>query len=231
MFNAQVRRVLAAAFAGTMVWGPPAPQTERHDKDSWSTKQYVQIRIFNLAHVAKRDLFRAEGEVSRIFAGAEIEVNWAEGGLDDTASLVTDFSANNSSPAGCKAAGYGHELRLQLLAHAPPGVSPQTLGYSLPCAAFGIDSTIFIDSCEGVTYQVPASFSKVLAYAMAHELGHVLLRSSEHTQTGLMRAQWDKTAWRRAMVRGIPIDGEQARRMRTELARMQSLPAKKLPGK
>jgi hypothetical protein len=46
-----------------------------------------------------------------------------------------------------------------------------------------------------------------------------------------MRAQWDKTAWRRAMVRGIPIDGEQARRMRTELARMQSLPAKKLPGK
>ena len=223
MFKAKVQFVLAAAFASVCVPVSLGSQTHLQDRDSASTKQQVQIRIFNLARVPRRDLSRAEREVTRIFAEAEMEVNWAEGALDDSASLITDFSANNSSPAGCKVASHARELRLQLLPYAPHGIAMGTLGFSLPCAAFGIDSTIFIDNCEGVTYQTPASFSKVLAYAMAHELGHVLLRSSEHTQTGLMRARWDKAAWLHASVRGIPIDREQARRMRVELSRMESL--------
>lgn len=230
MFKAEIGLVLAAALASTLVSPSLASQTERDDRGLASTKQQVRIRVFNFAHVPKRDLSRAEGEVIRIFAEAEMEVNWVEGALDDSASVITDFSANNSSSAGCKVASDRRELRLQLLPHAPPGIAAQTLGFSLPCAAFGIDSTIFIDRCEGITYQVLASFSKVLAYTIAHELGHVLLRSSEHTQTGLMRAQWDKAAWLRASVRGIPIDPEQARRMRLELSRMQSLPTEKLQG-
>jgi len=39
-----------------------------------------------------------------------------------------------------------------------------------------------------------------------------------------MRAGWDRATWIRAAVRGIPIDLEQARSMRIELARMESLP-------
>jgi hypothetical protein len=113
---------------------------------------------------------------------------------------------------------YRSKLAFDVL-YAPYGVDARTLGFSLPCAAFGIDSTIFIDKCEGVAYQIPVSFGKVLAYATAHELGHVLLRSSEHTGTGLVRARWDRATWLRAAIRGIPIDWEQARRMRIELAR------------
>ena len=180
----------------------------------------MQIRIFDLARISRRDLARAEDEVTSIFAEAGMDVNWATGSLEDRASLVTDFSANNSTSTGCKAASHARELRLQLLAHAPQGVDARILGFSLPCAAFGIDSTIFIDNCEGVTYQTPVSFTKVLAYAIAHELGHVLLRSAEHTQTGLMRARWDKADWVFAAVRGIKIDREQGRRMRLELFRM-----------
>jgi hypothetical protein len=100
---------------------------------------------------------------------------------------------------------------------------PGTLGFSLPCAKFGIDSTVFIDHCERVTYQTPISFRIVLAYAMAHELGHVLLRSREHSQTGLMRAVWDKNAWLRATARGISLDRNEAARMQIELFRMESL--------
>jgi hypothetical protein len=170
-------------------------------------------------------LSRAEDEVTRIFAEAEIEVHWAEGALDDGASLITDQSANNTSPAGCKMARHARELRFRLLLHAPQGVITETLGYSLPCAAFGIDSTIYIDHCEGVTHQSSASFSNVLAYSMAHELGHLLLRSNEHSPTGLMRARWDRASWNRTTVAGIPIDREQARRMRIELSRMESLAA------
>jgi hypothetical protein len=225
MFKAKVRFVLAVTLANACVSVSLGSQADLGDRNFTSAKQQVQIRVFNLARVPRRDLSRAEGEVTRIFAEAEIEVHWAEGALDDGASLITDQSADNTSPAGCKVARHARELRLQLLLHAPQGVTTGTLGYSLPCAAFGIDSTIFIDHCEGVTYQSLASFSKVLAYSMAHELGHLLLRSDEHSPTGLMRARWDRASWIRATVAGIPIDREQARRMRIELSRMESLAA------
>ncbi len=225
MFKAKVRFVLAAALASACVSASLGSQADSAHRNGATAKRQVQIRVFNLARVPRRDLSRAEGEVTRIFAEAEIEVHWAEGALDDRASLITDQSANNTSPAGCKMARHARELRFQLLRHAPQGVTTGTLGYSLPCAAFGIDSTIFIDHCEGVTYQSLAPFSKVLAYSMAHELGHLLLRSNEHSPTGLMRARWDRASWIRATVAGIPIDREQARRMRIELSRMESLAA------
>jgi hypothetical protein len=222
MFKAKVRFVLAAMLANACVSVSLCSQTVAADRTSALAKQQVQIRVFNLARVPKRDLSRAEGEATRIFAEAEIGVHWAEGALDDGASLITDQSAKNTSPAGCKVERQARDLTLQLLPHAPQGVALGTLGFSLPCATFGIDSTIFVDNCEGVTYQTLASFSKVLAYVIAHELGHVLLRSSEHSPSGLMRARWDRATWVRATVVGIPMDREQARRMRMELSRMDS---------
>jgi hypothetical protein len=33
---------------------------------------------------------------------------------------------------------------------------------------------------------------------MAHEIGHVLLRSSKHSAAGLMQDHWDQTSWRLA---------------------------------
>jgi hypothetical protein len=222
MFKAKVRFVLAAALANACVSVSLGSQIDSADWDAASRKQHVQIRIFNLARVPIRDLSRAEREVTKIFFEADMDVHWVDGALNDRASLIMDQSANSRSGAGCGVARHARELRLQLLPHAPQGVANETLGFSLPCAAFGIDSTIFIDQCEGVTYQTLASFSKVLAYAIAHELGHILLRSSEHSQTGLMRARWDRASWIRATVAGIPIDREQARRMRIELARMES---------
>jgi hypothetical protein len=152
MFKANGRLVLAAAFGSTCGSVLLASQIDVGDQGSTSAKQHLQILIFNVARVPRRDLSQAKREVTKIFAEAEMDVNWAEGSLEDSASLITDFSANNSSTAGCKVAGHARQLRLQLLPHAPPGVEPRTLGFSLPCAAFGIDSTIFIDRCEGVTF-------------------------------------------------------------------------------
>jgi hypothetical protein len=217
MFHAQGSLILAAVCWSVLHGSPVEPGG--HDS---SAKQHIQIRIFNLALVSRRDLSQAKREVNRIFAEAGIDVSWADGSPQDNVSLITDFSASNSTATSCEVARNARELLLQLLPNAPNGVDPRTLGYSLPCAGFGIDSTIFINKCEGVAFQTPVSFGKVLAYAMAHELGHVLLRSTEHAGTGLMRPQWDRTTWIRAATRGISIDLEQARRMRIALAKMDS---------
>lgn len=182
----------------------------------------ARVRVFNRARVHERDLVRSKAEVGRIFADGGIAMHWAEGDLDDRSSLATDFSASNSQ-AGCTGEANRSELRVQLLAHLPHGMPAGTLGFSLPCAKFGMDSTIFVDQCEAVSYQVGPTFARVLGDAIAHELGHVLLRSGQHSGSGLMRARWDKAAWLNAAVGQVRMDQDEARRMRIELLRMEEL--------
>jgi hypothetical protein len=189
------------------------------------TRPILQIRIFDVAGVSAGDLVRAEGHVDRIFGDAGIKVSWAQGNLDNPQSLTTDFSENSSRAGVCLSEGNRTEVRVQLLAHAPTGVSPGTLGFSLPCARLGIDSTIFVEQCESeaVSYKVGPTFSTVLGHAIAHEVGHVLLRSSQHSASGLMRARWDQAAWLNAALGRVQMDADEARRMRRELFRMEAL--------
>ena len=121
MFKVQGRLFLAAALGTTCGSVLVAYQTHSGDGESASAAPHVQIRVFNLAHVSKRDLSQAERDVTRIFTQVEIDVDWAKGLLADTASLITDFSANNLTTTGCKAPSDARELRVQLLPHAPSG--------------------------------------------------------------------------------------------------------------
>jgi len=69
----------------------------------------------------------------------------------------------------------------------------------------------------------------VLAHAMAHEIGHLLLPYG-HSATGLMRADWDAKDMRLAVHGRLNFTGEQAELIRTRLlallADTQSLDSK-----
>ena len=56
----------------------------------------------------------------------------------------------------------------------------------------------------------------VLAHAMAHEIGHLLLPYG-HSATGLMRAEWDEADLRRALRRQLNFTAQQAESIRTRL--------------
>jgi hypothetical protein len=56
----------------------------------------------------------------------------------------------------------------------------------------------------------------VLAHAMAHEIGHLLLPYG-HSATGLMRANWDDADLRRAVRRQLNFTGEQVESIRARL--------------
>ena len=84
------------------------------------------------------------------------------------------------------------------------GFSRNTIGnhqlaYSLLDFASGEGSLVTID-LSAVEWLADASGSDrrvLLARVMAHELGHLLLKSPDHSQSGLMRAVWSKTELRR----------------------------------
>jgi hypothetical protein len=155
----------------------------------------LQVQVYNLAHVGSKDLARAEQEVTIIFAHAGIIISWREGSVQDKQELATDFSVNGALFGSCIAANEMPELKLRLLRGTPPNTLPGALGYALPCAKFGVTVTIFVDRCEEVMSHNMASLPKILGHAMAHEIGHVLLGSNEHSDSGIMRSRWTKADW------------------------------------
>jgi hypothetical protein len=183
------------------------------------TPGQVTIFVYDLAHVGSKTLEQAENLTTGIFMRAELSVQWRTDPAAASASLVSDFTA----VAGGRCASPFHSavIKIQLLSHAPNGFAPQALGFSLPCAQRGVQVTIFADRVEAISHHTLAPFYRVLGYGLAHELGHVLLLSSAHEESGLMKAVWSKGDWQRAAVAIIPFTPDQARQMADSLQRIE----------
>ncbi|HEY7305084.1 MAG TPA: hypothetical protein VH601_13260 [Bryobacteraceae bacterium] len=184
------------------------------------SQEALIIAIHNLAHVPPGTLLDAERIAADIFSRAGIETEWMVVPVSNSMDLLTDFSA--SPERGCTQPLSSHTVRAQILPHAPFGFSSQALGYSLPCAERGIQVTIYADRIEAVSQHTLACFYRVLGHALAHELGHVLLRSPAHEHLGIMKAVWSPGDWQRAAVTVLGFSSDQARRVQQELQRIEN---------
>jgi hypothetical protein len=54
----------------------------------------------------------------------------------------------------------------------------------------GGSSFVFYERVLKFAHDHRRSIDVILAYAIAHEMGHVLLPAPAHTSTGLMKAEW-----------------------------------------
>ena len=68
----------------------------------------------------------------------------------------------------------------------------RALGNSLIDASTGSGTlaTVFVDRVESVAQQAKADRWAMMGRVMAHEIGHLLLGTSTHSDTGLMREVW-----------------------------------------
>jgi hypothetical protein len=171
----------------------------------------IQIVVYDRAEVGPKTLSVAQNLAGKILLASGVETKWMVGPISDLQRLGIDFSAH--TPAECASAPTPSPVRVRVLARAPTGVSVQTLGFSLPCATHGIQVTIYADHVARLSETAAPTFSRVLGYAMAHELGHVLLHSAEHEDSGLMKTIWSKSDWQRAAVSIIPFNSLDARRI------------------
>ena len=178
----------------------------------------LTILIYDRARVGSKTLIQAERVASEIFSYAGVEAQWRTRSDFDSDALVNDFSP---SAAGCAQPLNSANITAAILAHAPSGLPPQALGYALPCANRGIQATIYADRVEIVSRKTLASFYRVLGNAVAHELGHVLLRSCVHGNSALMKGIWAKSDWQRAAVGIVPFTPDQAKSIRQELLRIE----------
>ena len=172
----------------------------------------LPILLYDAAGVGPKTVQSAERLAAAILLTAGIEPAWNTGSVDELRNLGTDFSAY--PPQDCRGEPVSAVLSVQLLAQAPPRVEPQLLALSLPFARRGVQVTIYVDRIVRVVREnAGPTFSCVLAYAIAHEVGHVLLHSEAHEPTGLMKGSWSKSDWQRAALSVISFSREDRRRI------------------
>ncbi len=179
----------------------------------------IMVSVYDFAHIGPKTVAQSEQLATRIFALAGVDAQWNTGSLSDAKNAMLDFSP--TGPEGCTAP-LPAVLRVQVLSRAPNGLPSQALGFSLPCAERGMQVTLFEDRIETVGQTYHASFYRVLAYALAHELGHVLLRSELHEKSGLMKAIWTANDWQCAAVTIIPFSPDDIRLIAGQLSAVKT---------
>ena len=77
---------------------------------------------------------------------------------------------------------------------------------------------VFYRRVEAEAARYAVSVALVLACALAHELGHVLMPERGHSRQGLMRACWGQDDFLRANQGQLRFSADEAARMRTRLS-------------
>jgi hypothetical protein len=177
----------------------------------------ISVSTYGYVPISSQTYEDSKKVASRILARAGIEIVWLDCRLEGS-DLV--------KPAACDTRLRPDEITLRILTfpkNTPRGLRP-TLGVSLLSKEGGRGSlaSVYYDRAVEMARSGGVSPSIVLGHAMAHELGHLLLKTGVHTATGLMRAAWQTGEVRRAARWALDFSGHQAKAMRAEaLARME----------
>jgi len=177
------------------------------------------VRVHDYAGVSRDTLERAEQEVGRIFRKLGIETTWVDCPL--TQSELAQYPA-------CLHPFEAPRIDMNILPRFMATQLSQpdtTLGFT-SFVREGVRSslgTVFYDRVKDQAQRTTASVPAILACAMAHEMGHLLLRTSGHSSIGIMRARWTAEDMQRIACGQLLFTPEQAELMRTEVSERAQL--------
>ena len=144
--------------------------------DAADARPVVTAAAYNYANVPRDVLAEAEREVTHVFGHTGLDVRWVD------------------------ARTYRAAIRVHLLS-APMTRRTRTAAdvLGLATAHSGMVHVLY-DRVIEQSQALNVRTSKLLAYVMAHEIGHLLLADRPHGGLGLMRPALD----RKVLSRGIP---------------------------
>ncbi len=148
----------------------------------------IDLLLQNRSPVGETVLERAKAEVARIFAAAGRTVRWTDSEPRYTVTIVA------------QALGYSR-------------ASSPVMGAALRLKS-GPQARIFFRQVQDFARENRVDLSTMLAYVIAHELGHLLLPGNAHTDTGVMQAEWDTALAREASTGSLTFTHWQALRIR-----------------
>jgi hypothetical protein len=165
------------------------------------------IRVYDSFGVPGRELRITKESVRAIFASAGVAIEWKSCPLAPVSDPQT---------AACQERLAANELVLRLLP-SPAGKTRgrMTLGDSLVDRQIegGVLLTVYpalVSEISGGPHGEP----RLLAFVIAHEIGHLLLGSTTHPGTGVMRPVWSSEELLRDSPANWRFSAREARQMR-----------------
>lgn len=166
----------------------------------------IVIRLYGAASLAPDTRSRALVEAARLLRTAGVVAEWAV----CPRQLATD--------GPCARPLAERELVVRIVVDPVPGPrrGELPLGYALIDARTGKGSlaTVYVDRVGWLAGEAEHDMPTLLARALVHELGHLLMGSSEHGVGGLMRPIWSREALRRDVEGDWRFKASEIRRIR-----------------
>jgi hypothetical protein len=187
----------------------------------------VVIRSYNYAQVPSDELAQARATADRTFQQAGISLQWIDCWVpeDRPSSIVDRPSSIVDRPSKCTEPlrdGSDFVLRLMapVVAEASESLHTVSMGSSLIDHSSGIGALTTVDPerVMSIARGAGTDYSTLLGRAIAHEIGHLLLGHSRHSQSGLMRAIWTQEEIRSIRPAGWRFSTAEAAQMRQGLA-------------
>lgn len=174
---------------------------------------HLTVRVYNYAHIGFRRRAWAQHRCAWILKAAGVEAGWLD--------CLNPGAAQPIVPA-CRGPLSPGEINLNLLDR------PSDLGAAISNSAIG-DAIgpdfaeifcgriqAFADNLDG-----PDRFSAVLGFAMAHEIGHLLLGPDAHSPSGIMQGHWNLSVVEEASWNLAQFTPAQGQAMRAQILKRQ----------
>ncbi len=118
-----------------------------------------------------------------------------------------------------------HDVEVRLV-HSTPLSERGSLGFAAVDVVqhAGVLATIYVDRVDALAAQAGVDQSTLLGRAVAHEIGHLILGTTDHARSGLMRATWKSDEVRRDMPLDWIFSERQGAEIRLRLAETDSSP-------
>lgn len=152
--------------------------------------EQLRITVYEKAKVSDQVIETVVVSLRRIFRQSGIEIEWIAGvpGASEASLMIYEpLRTGHELELACRAR---RDIALDILPAAVPGIKRQVLGMAQPLTRTGLNVRIFDDHIREAAEREGRTYATVFAHAMAHEIGHVLLRSGAHTGRGLMSDVW-----------------------------------------
>jgi hypothetical protein len=178
--------------------------------------QRVVVRSYNTSGLPLSMLDDAESTAGQLLREAGIDSSWRN-------CRTTDGPSSQAHDL-CTEVLNASEVIVRIV-DAPPAITDvEVLGYSHVDAyrRQGTLATVFADRVRALAAALQVDDATLLGRAITHEVGHLLLGTLEHSETGLMRGAWNTAGRRRS---DWVFSAAEAARMRAGLeARVLSPP-------
>ena len=151
--------------------------------------------------------------VRRIFREAGISISWVTGVLTDSEASLMIYEAPRKGREEEGACHARRDIALDIVPSAPPTLHRTVLGIGQPLARTGLNVRVFDDHVLQASESRNMPSDMVLAHAIAHEIGHVLLRSGAHRSRGLMSEVWTSREYEEMAKGSLLFTADESRKM------------------